>query len=768
MESTVIYRDRQELQSADLNSTQDFVRVSMDHLVRDAVEAGKAYSGFSATKTASTEVTLAAGRLYAGGAVYARNEDIIVDLFNVLPLVTRKRVAIVTFGQEVETDVQPRDFLIDAQTGTTEPQSVAMESLRRAEISTVAGTEGPDPSYPATDANVTVIAYLLLDTTGVVAIEQWQPTQLPNLRNLANRTIALESWRGQISGQVDTLRTDLSTLADRLAGYATKSEIVELTEQLDEIRNEVYAPAAYIYYGTNHFLTADGSNVDHPDFDAVVEEGIRFPSAGAETSQLALLNPNNVYVTNTSGFILPKYQSAVRMDLTGYSSETRVAQYTFETAEIRQLTRSRTRRRYGNSMIVCTNSRWWRQGNYDIASNIFRTVGETWEVTNGVPDTMPNGARVPNGNVHWIRVRRFWIDTFEEPYWDRVTTTATLNGQQVAQTFLNSQDGWLSQVGLYFSRKAAAGDVTVLVTETAFGMPDLSRVISRTTLPVADIQVGAISTEVGLPSLVETRQPITPTFLTAGRRYAIVLVTTGDHYVAMTNTDNGVVQGTFFVSTDGAFFSGNLVDDMKMRLYFARFERSRLSVELTALQLAGGILDLDVLHPGVTPPACRTDIEVQVNGAWVALDGDTNGPDLSGLPTLLPARMTLTGTTDLMPGFGLTGSQAVVTRPKTSFSWVSEARELGSATTSVKIITDLQHYDEATHDCTVTLLTGVALDGTEAADVVEDRLLADGTIRRTSIFNVTSVSTYAVKIVGSTVSAAVPFLVSELIEYAQS
>ena len=394
MERNVIYRDRQELQSADLNNMQDFARTSMDHIVRDAVESGKAYSGFSATKTAATEITLSAGRLYAGGAVYARGEDIIVDLFNVLPLVTRKRVAIVSFGQEVETDIQPRDFLIDAQTGTTEPQSVAMESLRRAEISTVAGTEGPDPSYPATDANVTVIAYVLLDTTGVVAIEQWQATQLPNLRNVANRTIALERWRGQISGQVDTLRTDLSALADRLAGYATKAEIVELTEQLDELRTEVYAPGAYIYYGTNHFLTADGSNVDHPDFDAVVEEGIRFPRAGSETSELALLNPNNVYIANISGFVLPKYAHGIRLDLTGYASETRLAQYTFETTDIRQLTRARTRRRYGNSMVVCTNSRWWRQGTYDLAGNIFRRDGETWEVTNGLPDRMPNGARV--------------------------------------------------------------------------------------------------------------------------------------------------------------------------------------------------------------------------------------------------------------------------------------------------------------------------------------------------------------------------------------
>ena len=111
-----------------------------------------------------------------------RPDDVVVDLFNLLPLVTRKRVAIVAWGQSVDTDVQPRDFLIDAQLGTTEPQSVAMENDRHCEVSTVAGTEGPDPSYPTTDANVTVIAYVVLDTTGVVSIEQWTATQLPNLR----------------------------------------------------------------------------------------------------------------------------------------------------------------------------------------------------------------------------------------------------------------------------------------------------------------------------------------------------------------------------------------------------------------------------------------------------------------------------------------------------------------------------------------------------------------------------------------------------------
>jgi hypothetical protein len=299
-------------------------------------------------------------------------------------------------------------------------------------------------------------------------------------------------------------------------------------------------------------------------------------------------------------------------------------------------------------------------------------------------------------------------------------------------------------------------------------MPRLDRVISRTVLQVEDIEVGAIGRDAGLPALVETKVPLKPTYLKAGRRYGIVLVTTGDHYVAMTNTDNGTVQGTFFVSTDGAFFAGNLVDDLKMRLYFAKFARPRVTLEMTALGLAGGILGVDLLHGGITPPACRTDVELQVNGAWVPLDGAPYGPDLSGLPALLPMRYVLTGTTDLMPAHVATNSVTVVSRPKTSFTWISDARVLGSPTTSIKVITDLGAYVEADHDCTVSLLTGVALDGVEAADVVEDVTLPNGTIRRTSTFNVTAVETYAVKIVGSTVSAARTFHVAELIEYAQT
>lgn len=761
MESTVIFRDRQELQSADLNNMQDFARASLDHVVKDAIDGGKAYSGFTASKTAATEITLSPGRLYAGGEVYARGENVVIDVFNLLPLVTRKRVAIVAFGQGVDTDVQPRDFLIDAQTGATEPQSVAMENLRRAELSAAAGTESPDPAYPPTDANVVVICYALLDTSGIVSIEQWTATQLPNLRLVSNRTTALEIWRGQISGQVDTLRTDLAALADRMQLFALKTDLVDMLKQVEDLRKKVYEPSAYVYYGTNHFLDFTGSQTGHASYDALVDEGIRFPSAGSATAALSLLNPNNPYVTVNGGFVLPKHGHGLRMNLAGYNAEARIAQYTYETTTITQLSRTRQRVRYGSAKTVCTNSTWWRGGAYDPSTGIFRINGETWEVA---------AADRANAviNHKFIRVTQFWLDTYEEPYWNAVKSTATLNGQQVAQTFLNSQDGWLSQIGLFFSRKGTTGDVHILVCETAYGMPDLDRVISRTAIAPSAIQIGASAANAALPALVETAVPIVPTYLKAGRRYAVVLVTTGDHYIAMTNTDNGVVQGTFFVSTDGAFFAGNLVSDMKMTLYYAKFDAPRVTVELSPLQLAGGILELDILNEAITPPACRIDYEVQVAGAWVALDAAPNGPNLSSLPAILPLRAVLTGTTDLMPGFGINASQSTVRRSKTAFTWLGTLRTLGSASNSIKVVVDLQAFDAAKHSCTISLLTGATLATAKAADVVQSQTLADGTIRRTAIFTVSAVTYYAVKIVGGATSAAEPFHVAELIEYAQT
>jgi hypothetical protein len=763
MESTVIFRDRQELQAADMNNAENFARASLDHVVYDGIDPSKSYAGFAASKTGVTEVTLESGRLYAGGPVYARDETVVVDLFNTLPLVTRKRVAIVAWGQSIDTDVQPRDFIIDAQTGQTEPQSVAMESTRRCEIASVAGVEGPDPQYPAIDANVLVVAYVLLDTTGIVSIEQWTANRIQNVRGVANRASALEAWRAVVGAQVDTLRTDLSNLAQRFNALTWGNDIMNLTDQLEAIRNQLNRPNTFLHYSVDHYLDNTDGNENAAGYDAIVDEGVRFPNAaGLDDGTLALLNPSDVNVANSGDFIVPAYTSTLRIDMPGYSSEQRMAQYTYETTTITQKTRSRERIRYGETFTRCSNSDWVRAGTYDPVTSTLRFPNG--EVFQALTNT---GALYAGALPVWgiTRFRQVWVDYYDEPYWDRVTTTASISGQQVAQTFLNSQDGWMTQVGLYFSRVATTGDVNLLICDTFLGQPDLTQVISRTVLAQADMKVGA-PVSAGLPSLVETKVPIAPTFLKAGKRYAIVLITAGDHYVAMTNADNAAIQGTFFASTDGAFFSGNLVDDMKTRIYFAKFGKTRYAIDLQPMQLAGGILGIDILREAITPPATSLTFEVQISGVWKPLNQD-GGPSLAALPALLPLRAVFMGTTDLMPGVGIGADRSLVrlSRPKTAFKHVSVARTLGGNATIVKLVYLLEHFVEAQHDFTVVLKAGAG-PATEAADVVADQTMPDGSVKRTLTFNITSAATYYIEASGAATSAAVLFHVAERVEYA--
>src|SRR5262245_22189561 len=123
MERIVLFRDRQELQGVDLTNTGTFGRAALDHVVADGISHLNGWVEFSAQKTSVAELTVGPGRIYIGGAVYVAQTNTVFDLLAELPSVNRKWVAIVGWGTEVDTDVQPRDFLLDPKTGAAEPRA---------------------------------------------------------------------------------------------------------------------------------------------------------------------------------------------------------------------------------------------------------------------------------------------------------------------------------------------------------------------------------------------------------------------------------------------------------------------------------------------------------------------------------------------------------------------------------------------------------------------------------------------------------------------
>src|SRR5690606_14829172 len=129
------------------------------------------------------------------GQVYVSESDVVFDLLSELPAVNKKWVAIVAWGTEVETDTQPRDFLIDATTGATEPQAVPMQRLRRANIGTIVGVEAAQPAKPMIPSGNVLLGWALLNTTDVESISIENRTKLPQVARNALRLDELEEWR---------------------------------------------------------------------------------------------------------------------------------------------------------------------------------------------------------------------------------------------------------------------------------------------------------------------------------------------------------------------------------------------------------------------------------------------------------------------------------------------------------------------------------------------------------------------------------------------
>src|SRR5690606_13598135 len=119
------------------------------------------------------------------------------------------------------------------------------------------------------------------------------------------------------------------------------------------------------------------------------------------------------------------------------------------------------------------------------ATGIFSKDGETFEVQDD------RGRRDgPGGLTHWVRVTQFWVDEYEEPYWDVVTTNHTVQGSILAQTFLSAQTGWHTSAELFFTSVANDGAVTVMLVEVKNGQPNLARVIARNTLAASGLSGG--------------------------------------------------------------------------------------------------------------------------------------------------------------------------------------------------------------------------------------------------------------------------------------
>lgn len=737
MEQQVIFRDFQEQTASDHNNTQSFARQSFDHVINDAITKSNRFAGFNVIKTAQTEVQVSAGRLYdQNGAVFSRNVTVTQSMTPYLAAAAQRIITVSVYGQEIETDIQERDFLVNVETGATQPDAVAMQRARSAELVFTSGAESADPQPAPIPSTHAVIAHILVDTLQVVSITMVADNMVVSTEGLNARTKSLEAFRDQIEPRVTSIASDLSSLSSQVENASTQRDLLKLYQDFDELKRRLDVPALATDSFTDKFTSEDFSDVEDAGglgYDAKVDAGLRFPMANMSIKAINIFSANDPNATLSNGMLLPRFKNELKISTGEYHSDIGIAQYGFQTTEVVQKTITKTRLRYGPYWA------WYYP--YYYYAPYYAVWGD---------GSVYAGILRPRAYIAY----RYWYETYEETYSTTEVINHSISGALVGQTFLNANDLWATQLGFYVTSKAAASDIWVTLCEVTNGMPDKDKAILVQAYPHASIVSGW------------NVMNIPPTFLESGKRYAVVFVSDANHRFGM-SSGQSYIDGTFFYSTDGEYFLGDLTKDLMIQVIGAKFDNAQVAIELEALNLDGGIDSIDLETPMVSPASTNLVFEVQPNGtgAWFPLN-ETNVDAFNGMPPLCRFRARFVGTRDMHTGFKLTGSEVRLTRPKTSMKHVSKTVTLSSASDEIRVRVVVEGYDPLVHTLDCKLRVGST---TEDADVSEFILRDEDAKRYEATFKFDlSVGTTDCRVIllGGSTSAANLFHIDERLLWA--
>ena len=749
MEKLLIARDRQEFQAADVNSMQAYMDEAMAHVVMDAITTEKMFVGLEVAQKSPTEITVASGRLWDGvtGKRYAKSEAGDISLYSYLPVSDKRYLDISVIGQETSMDQEPRDYLVDLVAQTTEPKSVYMTTSREVLIQITAGLESSQPQKPAPPTGYTTIAQVLLTTSGIATIVVADNKKLMRLFEVYQAGVEHGEWIALMTPRISTLFSDLATLASRVSGIVDQTLVRTLAADLALVKQKLSLPASYAAYEADDFVTFDKSDTANTEYRARVYQGLRFPYEGEREQQLNLYNPYESTVKNFSGFVLPAHTEVTRLRTTGLTGTLLISQYpSYQPVEAKLMTRTRVRLTMQH-VEHNTVTGIWSYGAQQVVEQVFEgTVDPGSDHSWNSCYTNIKGEVIDTGE--W-----YTKECWSEQYWDYETTTHTVDGVSVAQTFLNSQDGWLLKIGVTFASAGADGLITAILCETANGVPNLDRALGKTTLAAGDIKTD------GSESFFVFEQPV---FLSSGKRLALVLITGGQHTVNLVD-GTSYTNGILLYSQDGAYYAADTSKDLMMSLVFAQFASTRVIVDLTPIDLVGGIAGFDILAPMTITDTADCQFEFQMSGSseWLPFS-NTNAARLLGLPALCKLRSVMTGTQDVMPGLGLTGSRIRATRPDTAFKHISTARNLAAASSNIQVTLLLTGWNAAKHTCEVVLLSG----GNTYTGTVQDETEADGSVRRVVTITPPAISSYKIQIVGTTTTNLDCYVVAQRMDVA--
>jgi hypothetical protein len=670
--------------------------------VLEGLGVTEAYTGLNVSQLSATDVRMASGRYWRDGLRYLLDGPADISMLPHLPATGSKRiVSIVVYGDEQDTDVETRRFLVDATPGaeTSEPRPTATRTRRLLHYSLIPGLQGPSGTLPAIPPGNLEVCRVLLDEAGVRTITMIVGPRLVSLGGLRAIFDAMNTAFSKVRGDVASLRSDLADLVAQVKLKAAEIRVDHLAATVAQLVHRMDVSGVYIGLHKNPIQDTDLADTAHGSYAGILDYGgFRFPYATSQDTALALLNPvDPTLKISTGGLVLPNYTEVDRVTNEDYADQVRPIDASSAAYNFTMQGKPRTYIHYG----AFSDRNWIRPDFPSLATvRLFNPLTDAYESLSVDPTWRLQALKQIRGAAK-IRIT--------DPTPALATSVVTKTGAAVAQSLLNSRLGWLTSIGIGFWQIGSTGVVNVaLCGLQANGVPDLNQCMALSVANVADLK--QVSTD-GFSYV-----PIEPVLLRPGERYAVVIVTAGSHVLGASDAGRNM-QGAVFHYLDGAAFAPTMLadKDLCMSLRFAEFANPRVVTSMAALSLVGGIENLTAALAAYEPNGTELTFEAQVGGVWRPLDA-SDLTAFSTAPNLIPLRMVFKGSAFAMPAVYLGGnSRAIVFRRADAAVWVSSAFVNGGGSNDITLRVRLRNYRAAVHSVTAHILTGAGFTTSTAS-----------------------------------------------------
>ncbi|MQY44506.1 hypothetical protein GAO09_00255 [Rhizobiales bacterium RZME27] len=706
----VAFSDAEIADHGDFENIGLYGQEATDKVWLDAIGYPAHWAAFTVAQKSAQEITVSAGRYVAGEIVYEQAAPIDLNLQVRIPAAAsdQRWVAILLRGEEVEeSENRPFETSEDPETSVIVQRTAPKTINRKVSMIVQAGEANPVPTKPVVAPTDACIAYVLLTSSGIEAIEPGNDSRVKTLYEVEGRVTSLEVDLSGLFLRTETIETQIVNIWGKLDEIPRPVIIRQMQRDIGAARLKIELPdeaRAYVY---DQGLVMTQWDNAHVDWLARIEEGVRFGFAATNQTRLEVLAEDDPKVAFRGRRMVPAFDEVTRIANTSMDATLNISQLVHTETTLVRKEVSRIRMTYGPTQWACENQAGWAGLGGDArAGQMLNVGGETFEI-------VYQDANIGPGHQTY-GVRQIRYEIYADPYWEYVTEDIGVNGSIYGQSFLVAQPMQLTSIDLAFARVGADGDVHVFVVETTnAGTPKFDAVLAQGILPHGNLVVG----------WNKCVMPIT--LLESGKRYAIVTITTGAHalYVSGANKYTG---GTQFITTDGAFAQGSTETDICFRLNAARYRSPRTVIPMQALNLADGMTQIDMLYAGWVPGGCQLAWEIRPAGTdhWVELDdGDPSTNPLVGLPASVELRMVMMGTADLQPMIQL-DEKAVsrASRNRATMVGVTKSFPFGVSTTSIVTQITVDAFDAARHTFTPSIMVGATTVAPTTTQVTIDPL----------------------------------------------